>query len=138
MNTAIIDPKYRIGIDAMDAQHARWITLIERFRAVAAVHLLDAIGLNAARVTLGELLSYTQAHFSSEEELLKRYRYPALAEHVRKHQELVRHLTDLRDEISAHQTASTPMKLNLVVNIWLLEHILRDDDDYANFILARA
>lgn len=137
MNSVVIDPKYRIGIDAMDSQHARWIVLIDRFRAVASMHLLDSIGLNAARVTLGELLTYTRAHFASEEELLKRHRYPSLDEHMRGHQALVQHLKQLSDEIGAHQSASTPMKLNLVVNIWLLEHILRDDHDYARFILAK-
>jgi hypothetical protein len=32
----IIDPLYSIGIDEMDAQHARWIQLIEEFKAVAS------------------------------------------------------------------------------------------------------
>ncbi|MDD5174942.1 MAG: hypothetical protein PHQ05_00780 [Sterolibacterium sp.] len=38
---AIIDPKYSIGIETMDAQHARWIRLIEQFRSASSEHLLD-------------------------------------------------------------------------------------------------
>jgi len=134
----IMDRKYRIGIDEMDRQHALWIDLIERFRAVAAEHLMDQVGLGAARVALDELLSYTRTHFGSEEELMKRHGYPGLAEHARKHREMAARLGEMRAEITRHETMSTPLKLNLMANVWLLEHILQEDADYARFILAKA
>ena len=34
-----LDPKYSIGIAEMDAQHARWIQLIDEFKAVAGGEL---------------------------------------------------------------------------------------------------
>jgi hypothetical protein len=43
-----IDPKYSIGIPEMDAQHARWIQLIEKFRSVGSGHMLEQSGINAA------------------------------------------------------------------------------------------
>jgi len=76
---AIIDPKYSVGIDAMDAQHARWIELIEKFRSAGAEHLLDQVGIEAARHALEQLLTYTKTHFTSEERLMTEHKCPGLA-----------------------------------------------------------
>ena len=110
---AIIDPKYSIGIDEMDAQHARWIFLIEKFRAAASGHLLDQTGFEAAHKALDELLAYTRSHFASEMQLLERHRYPGLKEHQETHKVLEQQVIKLLDEIASHKTSSTPLKLNL-------------------------
>jgi len=136
-NMAIIDPKYSIGIDAMDAQHARWIQLIEEFRAAGSEHLLDPIGIEAAKQALEQLLSYTRTHFASEEKLLADHKYPGLASHKQRHQELEAAVIKLHDEINAHKTNVTPLKLNLFITVWLMEHITQEDDKYARFILGK-
>ena len=135
MNDATdIDPRYAIGVPEMDREHARWITLIEQFRLAAAGHLLDQVGFGAAEKTLDQLLKYTQQHFDSEERLLISYEYPLLAEHRKKHRQLTDAVLKLRNELSAHQHTSTPLKLNLFVTVWLLEHIMTDDWNYAVYI----
>lgn len=135
--TMRIDPKYSIGIDEMDAQHARWIQLIEEFRAVGAGHLLDRAGIDAAVRALDKLLKYTRTHFTSEEQLLARHHYPALDAHKKQHRELEAVVAKLLGEVRARATSATPLKLNLFVTIWLLEHIMGEDDKYARFILGR-
>ena len=133
----IIDPRYSIGIPEMDAQHARWIHLIEEFRKVGADHLLDASGFAAAETALEQLLEYTRSHFDSEEKFMAAYHYPKLEQHRQQHRALEAKVVALLDEIRAHGIARTPLKLNLLVTIWLLEHILDEDDDYARFILGK-
>ncbi|MBI5922968.1 MAG: hemerythrin family protein [Betaproteobacteria bacterium] len=133
----IIDPKYSIGIDTMDAQHAKWIQLIEEFRSAGAGHLLDRIGVEAAKLALEQLLAYTCTHFVSEEKLLAEYKYPGLAAHKQRHQELEAAVIKLLDEINAHKTKVTPLKLNLFITVWLMEHIIQEDDKYARFILGK-
>lgn len=137
MVSVLIDPKYRIGIDEMDVQHARWIDLIHCFRAAAGDDLTDRRGVDAARLALDDLLDYTRWHFASEEALLNRHDYPDLSKHVVAHRGLVKQLQTLRDELGAHQICSTPLKLNLMVNIWLMEHIMQDDLAYAKHIRSR-
>ena len=132
-----IDPKYSIGIDKMDAQHARWIQLIEEFRAVGSENLLEQTGITAATHALEELLKYTASHFASEETLLAAHQYPDLEAHKKGHGELVATLTRLLDEMRAHKVTSTPLKLNLFVTVWLMEHIMQEDDKYARFILGK-
>lgn len=130
---------YRIGIEAMDAQHARWIQLIDTFRKVGMGHLLEPAGIEAARNALRDLLAYTKLHFASEEALLAEYRYPELAAHCQAHRQLEAAVIALDEEIHAHarNTHLTPLKLNLLATIWLMEHIAKEDKKYAEFILAQ-
>ncbi len=134
---AIIDPKYSIGIPEMDAQHARWIRLIEEFKAAATGHLLDQARVSAAQHALEQLLEYTRVHFASEEQLIAAHRFPDIAAHKAKHRELEAQVGKLLDEIRVHKTNTTPLKLNLFVTIWLMDHIMSDDAKYARFILGK-
>jgi len=131
-----IDPKYSIGIDEMDAQHARWIQLIEEFRSVGSGHMLERAGIDAAHRALENLLGYTKSHFVSEEKLLAAHKYPDLEAHKARHRELEAAVVKLLDEIRAH-ARGTPLKLNLFMTVWLLEHIMGEDDKYARFILGK-
>jgi len=135
---ANLDPKYSIGIPEMDAQHARWIQLIERFRAAASDHMLEQAGLDAAAHALEKLLEYTQCHFTSEERFLADRRYPGIDDHRRTHRELEAKVVALLGEIRAHKTNTTPLKLNLFVTVWLMEHIMQEDDKYARFLRGKS
>ena len=132
-----IDPVYSIGIDEMDAQHARWIELIEEFRSVGSEHLLEPAGFDAAARALEKLLNYTRNHFASEERFLSTHNYPDLGAHKLRHGELVVVVEKLLNELRAHKTNTTPLKLNLMITIWLMEHIMGEDDRYARFILKK-
>ena len=133
----VIDPKYSIGIDEMDAQHARWIQLIEEFRSVGCGNLLERAGIDAAAHALEQLLNYTKSHFASEEKFITAHKYPELESHKKRHRELEAIVLKLLDEIRAHAPGSTPLKLKLFVTVWLLEHIMGEDDKYARFILGK-
>lgn len=137
MSANLIEPKYSIGIPEMDAEHARWIQLIAEFRVAASGHLLDQRGLDAALHVLQQLLDYTRHHFVSEESFIAKRKYPDLEAHKRRHRELEAEVARLLDEITQHKTKATPLKLNLFITIWLMEHIMKEDDKYARFILGK-
>lgn len=132
-----IDPKYSIGIPEMDIQHARWIGFIEEFKAAASGHLLDQVGIGAALHALEQLADYTRQHFASEERYIAAHNYPGIETHKHRHRELEMEVAKLLDEIRSHKTSSTPLKLNLFITIWLMEHIMQEDDQYARFILHK-
>lgn len=134
----IINPIYSIGIDEMDAQHARWIHLIEEFKRVASGHLLEKSSVDAAKLALVKLLEYTKSHFASEEKLIAAHNYPGQAIHKQHHRELENMVIRLHEEIEAHTTDRVPLKLNLLITIWLLEHITQEDAKYADFILKKS
>lgn len=133
----LIDPKYSLGIAEMDTQHARWIHLIEKFRSVGFEQLMEKSGINAAAHALEDLLKYTRSHFASEEQFLTSHRYPDLESHKKRHRELEEVVEKLLAEIRAHKTNSTPLKLNLFITVWLMEHIIQEDGKYARFILGK-
>ena len=132
-----IDPKYSIGIPEMDAQHARWIKLIEEFRSVGAEQLLEPAGIDAAAHALDELLKYTRSHFSSEEQFMATHHYPELDAHKMQHRQLETVVAKLLDEARAHKASGTALKLNLFGTGWLLEHIMQEDNKYARFVLSK-
>lgn len=136
MPASVIDPKYSIGIAEMDAQHARWVALIQQFRAAAEGHMGDATGLFAARQAIDALLAYTRSHFKSEEALLESHQYPGLDSHRQLHAELEQAVIALQGQLHRH-SPSTPVKLNLLVTVWLLEHIHKHDKEYAVFLRAK-
>jgi len=137
VNDATIDPRYSIGVPEMDREHARCIDLIEAFRVAAAGRLSDSVALGEAGRSLDALLAYTQEHFASEERLLASYQYPALAEHKAKHRELTGALLKAIKEVAAYRSGTAPLKLNLFVTVWLLEHIMTDDWKYSRFIIEQ-
>ena len=132
-----IAQKYSIGIEAMDAQHARWIELIERFRSVGAEHILDEPGRVAAGNAIAELLDYTRSHFASEEKFIAEHGYPDLENHKKIHCELEVEVRKLQQEIGTVEHPGTPLKLNLFITVWLMEHIMQEDLKYARFILGK-
>lgn len=136
MTAAAIDPKYSIGIAEMDAQHARWVALIQRFRTAAEGHMGDATGVSAARQAIDALLAYTRSHFKSEEALLESHHYSDLGAHRQLHGELEQAVIALQEQLHGH-SSSTPVKLNLLVTVWLLEHIHKHDKEYAVYLKTK-
>lgn len=134
---AEIDPRFKIGIPEMDAQHARWIEIIERFRATAADRLLEPEGHAAAVAALNDLIDYTRRHFSSEEKMLAAHAYPKFAEHCAVHRAIERQLAGMHEDLLTQKTRRLSLKLNLFATIWLFEHIMGEDADYANFLNRR-
>ncbi|TCJ12849.1 hypothetical protein EZJ19_11460 [Parasulfuritortus cantonensis] len=124
----------KIDIAEIDKQHARWLKIIEGFRAVGVGHLTDAAGFAAAEQALAELLEYTRMHFASEEAIMARHGYPGLAEHHVRHGELMAAVEKMLAEIRAHKSKLTPLKLNLLATIWLFEHIAKEDQEFGSYV----
>lgn len=137
MKSYPIEAKYCIGVPEMDAQHAYWIHLIEEFRHAASGHLMDRQGMAAAKQALVELLEYTREHFRSEEHFMKSHGYPHVDAHGVKHRELEAEVAKLLEEIVAHTTRTTPLKLNLFVTVWLMEHIMEHDLAFARHLRSQ-
>jgi hemerythrin-like metal-binding protein len=87
--------------------------------------------------TLAFLRDYTVTHFAAEEELMLRHRYPGASAHFAAHADLVLRLSDL---LAEHRTsragaeAATLEGLMAFLEAWLVEHILRQDQDLGAFL----
>lgn len=130
---------YTINIPALDAQHARWIALVEAFRVKSAPPLESREIVASALTLLKDLIDYTAVHFTSEEKYFEACHLPTLENHKRQHRALVEHLAQLRNElveygVNEHTATFSPIKLRFLADVWLMEHIHKDDRDAARYL----
>ena len=129
---------YHIGIEVIDHQHAEWLSIVEEFRAVGAMELLNPAGFEAAEHALEKLVGYSERHFATEERLMAEHGYPGVEGHIQSHREFSSSLTRMLAEIKQHKHSMAPLKLNLLAAIWLFEHITRDDKKFGQFVNGAA
>src|SRR5581483_2719048 len=93
--------QYSVGIAAIDAQHQKWIRIINE------VH--DAMLNQKTAATLGKsldaMLEYTGIHFAAEEALMRRHAYPDYAAHKTQHDKLLVDLKELQQSFRSGKLA---------------------------------
>jgi hemerythrin len=127
------EDRYSVGITQIDDQHKELIRLTnELYRGCLA-------GNEEAEEfffkTVRSVLNYTKFHFSAEEKLMERVRYPKYAEHRKEHENFVR---ETLNEVKCFQNGKKFVPNNFVryLKDWILSHIAIMDTQYATYILA--
>jgi hemerythrin len=82
---------------------------------------------------LKQLLGYSEAHFLSEQLLMRLHAYPAYEEHVQEHDRLVGTLRTLSDEWAAGGGGAAGDLLRHVEG-WLLAHMRTTDEALAAYL----
>ncbi|MBF0261731.1 MAG: hemerythrin domain-containing protein [Magnetococcales bacterium] len=72
---------------------------------------------------------YTHEHFEAEEALMRQHGYVHLEQHIGLHQQLIRHLRQLKDDVAARR-AEAIIHLETFLLDWLQTHINQDDRRY--------
>lgn len=121
-----------VGVARFDAEH-RKLTAV-------ANDLFDAVQAGKGKEALGdvldELLAYTQAHFSHEEEAMRAYGYPEADAHIEEHKALARRMQEFRRKYMSGSSAVLAMEVMNFVKNSLLRHIWETDKRYAGFMHA--
>jgi len=85
--------------------------------------------------TLNYLLKYVRFHFSTEEDLMKRYGYPDFNEHLNDHRKLVEELmVCYKTLIADGHSEEIVERLRVLLQEWLVEHIMGYDKRLAVFM----
>ena len=117
------------GVKAMDEQHKGLVNTLNE--------LHDAMLRGADKAVAGPLLErlvkYTHDHFTSEEALMSRARYPALADHLVKHKDLTRQVDAFVDRYKRGEL-SLNVDLLMFLRTWLTTHIQKEDRDYGPWL----
>ena len=120
-----------IGIDLIDEQHKTWI---DRYNALSTAFAENGAQRQIAD-TLGFLVDYTNFHLATEEKHMTAHKYPGLAEHVQRHQELRTTLNDLvRDFEEDGPTQGLADAVNTFLGNWLIRHIQQVDQKFGAFV----
>lgn len=113
-----------IGIEEIDSQHRE---LVEQFaRLLAACE--QGRGEDELKSLLGFLDRYVQRHFSDEEILQQRYRYPAYQDHRNEHQTFIARIGSLQQQIAARGVEVAHLvETNQLLYAWFVKHISSAD-----------
>ncbi|NUN07754.1 MAG: hemerythrin family protein [Ignavibacteriaceae bacterium] len=125
------DDTLSVNIKKIDEQHKKLIGLLNS--------LYDAMLTGKSKETLGtvlnELVNYTVYHFTTEEEYMLKYDFPAdkYEFHVKEHNEFKAKAADL---VSRFETSSAILSLEVFnyLRDWVKNHVMDTDKQYQDFL----
>lgn len=120
-----------LGVPNIDRQHKKMCDNIDKLYAAC----LERKGVTEVLNILNFLETYTIEHFSAEESLQLKIKYPKYQQHKSAHHEFIELVSLLRNEINT-SGASVPLviKLNKSLSTWLVHHIMSVDMDLKIYI----
>ncbi|MDD9897988.1 MAG: bacteriohemerythrin [Candidatus Melainabacteria bacterium] len=127
------ESKYSVREQFLDTHHQSLLALVNLLRSMCQ----DTIKKELVLATLADLKEYCNYHFIAEEKYMAINHYTGLEEHRESHELYTRTITSFYQEI---ETGKLDKIFDLVdfLEQWWEHHILVLDQDYADFIEARA
>jgi len=122
-----------VGIDEIDAQHKKWIAIINELHN----SIMEGDSLASLEKTVKEVEEYTFFHFREEEKLLEKVNYPELSRHSRVHFSFRQEIIRVKSAILSGEVVLRTQVMSVLKN-WLLDHIMKEDMKYADFIRERS
>ncbi len=124
--------EYSVKIKHIDDQHKGLVKLVNELHvAMLSGHAKDSLAS-----ILSQLISYTRAHFITEEVLLQAQGYPELAAHKAEHESLTAKVLQFQKEFVAGKAMLSMEILEFLKN-WLKNHIMGTDKRYSPFMNAK-
>jgi len=116
-----------VGIQEIDEQHKVLVSILnEMHDAVRHNH-----GPEVSLEILDRLIEYTKIHFAVEESLFRIFDYPGYEDHHAEHAALLKEAKVVSGE------SKVSFKLLHFLRMWLTEHIMGSDMEYAEFLLKK-
>jgi len=119
---------YKIGVDAMDKQHQKWLSILNDFYD----NMDDKKITDNMIKMLDEAIRYTLFHFKEEEAYMTRIGYPKLVDQKKKHAEIAGKLKGYKDQLSSGKTVMS-VAVTSEMKKWFNEHITNDDKAYGQY-----
>ncbi len=115
------DQKYSINNTKIDAQHQKLFELAARVEEISdrAIYQVEL------KKIIADFFNYIKIHFQDEESYMLEISYPYLNQHKLMHKQITRSMIKLIQSVKS--TNDLKEKLYIVVNSWLIEHILQHD-----------
>ena len=114
-----------VGIELIDSQHKRLVSIINDFHNAAD----KGDTKSAIRKVVGTLIYYVGTHFADEEKLMEEYKYPQLGLHRRMHEYLTQQVAEYAEKLKAEQPILN-LDMAIFLKGWLQDHIAETDKKY--------
>lgn len=126
------DDKLSVGIQVIDDDHKRLLTLINNLQTAVYYPTGEAF----ERQALKELVDYTKYHFQREEELMASHEYPDFEAHKRQHEEMIARVQRFLESYEQNREG-TIEEMTGFLKSWLLNHIAGTDQKYSPYLRAQ-
>lgn len=122
----------KTGFEAIDVEHEVQLGLMDALESAVR----EGRGPGAVRAALDGVIGYLDAHFLSEQLLMREHAYPDYQRHVLEHDHALQLMSDLRDRCNAREDE---LSLDVLVALrrWLLAHIEAHDTSLGRFLVER-
>ena len=124
---------YQLGVDEIDLQHHKLISIMNNFYDTAVGDPKE-YPLNVGK-SLKKLTDYTYDHFTYEEALMEKYKYPDVEKHKAQHKIFINQLNSKIPRIAKGNQAEGQELYDFLLE-WLLHHIAHIDSLWAEHVLA--
>ena len=118
-----------VGVEEIDEDHRKLVDIFNVLNHAVA----DDESPDYLRAILEELINCTVWHFSHEERLMLKHRYPDAAAHTQEHRELIDSARELQQAVLQGGQAVSEEHI-VFLERWLTEHILTADQKLGSFL----
>jgi len=125
---AIISWREQMSLDypPLDTEHKAFLDVINQ--ASVDIKLQHIEGMEKM---FAACYDYVRNHFSHEEDIMERIRYPDLEEHIESHQLFIKNISQFRQEFETAETRGKKLdaaqKAMAFLSVWFLGHIISRD-----------
>lgn len=120
---------YNIGVSNIDQQHKKLTNTLNRLQDSLTTTYID----KQMATTLKFMVSYTQHHFSEEEELMASIGYPDIDQHKTLHKHLINDVRGILLKLKKKEQINANELIDFLIN-WLKDHIIDEDIKIGNYI----
>lgn len=119
------------GVDKIDSQHKELIDRINSLFTSAS----QGKSKEEFIKTVNFLEEYVVVHFSTEENLMEKNKYPQMERHKEQHAQFVENFKQLKKEMSEKgATSLLIIRCNRLLIDWLLQHIRKEDQVLGKYL----
>ena len=119
------------GVAEIDSQHREIFRRVNKLSAACG----EGTGKEEVLRLLLFLEDYVKEHFAAEERSQLRHGFPDYAAHKSQHARFIADLARLTAEVKAEgATLSLVIMTNKTLASWLVQHIMKMDQDFAKFL----
>lgn len=127
--------EFELGIGSIDDQHKMLLEIGNRINDLLINHEEDDDNYDEIFTVIEELKDYTVYHFSTEEELFIKYKYPEYDEHKKEHDDFIAYIESVNlENIDDNQKMFLKELLGKIVQ-WVFKHIITTDFMYKDYLL---
>lgn len=123
--------KISVNHNGIDEQHKKLIDIIEQISLLSGNKGHD---FSQLLEVINELDSYIEEHFKYEEDLMSKYNYIEMNEHVKQHNQLREKMEGI-NIFEVEKTEEFYKELLASLVDWLLRHIMQTDKKLGAFLL---